>query len=261
MEKLLREMHAWMADYMRSFYTEDEEVQQAIRMKEVHTGYVTSIAVELAKHLHLSAHDVQLAEIMGLFHDVGRFRQFTLYRTFNDAVSEDHAALGLKVLDELPFLSRLAPEDEALVRFSIMNHNKKVIAATDDARLLFFARLLRDADKLDIFRVLRPFLVPPDGTGVSPDFLEKFIAGEQVDYTKIRTMDDRKLVRLMWVYDVNFSWTLQRVKERGYIEDIIAHLPEDSRMALGIERLHAYVEKKCAEEDAAPAEVLQRGKC
>ena len=81
-----------------------------------------------------------------------------------------------------------------------------------------------------------------------------------MDYTKIRTMDDRKLVRLMWVYDVNFSWTLQRVKERGYIEDIIAHLPEDSRMALGIERLHAYVEKKCAEEDAAPAEVLQRGK-
>ena len=261
MEKLLREMHAWMADYMRSFYTEDEEVQQAIRMKEVHTGYVTSIAVELAKHLHLSAHDVELAEIMGLFHDVGRFRQFTLYRTFNDAVSEDHAALGLKVLDELPFLARLVPEDEALVRFSILNHNKKVIAPTEDARQLFFAHLLRDADKLDIFRVLRPFLAPSDGTGVSPDFLEKFIAGEQVDYTKIRTMDDRKLVRLMWVYDVNFSWTLQRVKERGYIEDIIAHLPEDSRMALGIERLHAYVEKKCAEEDAAPAEVLQRGKC
>ena len=260
MEKLLREMHAWMADYMRSFYTEDEEVQQAIRMKEVHTGRVTSIAVELAEHLRLSAHDVQLAEIMGLFHDVGRFRQFTLYRTFNDAVSEDHAALGLKVLDELPFLSRLVPEDEALVRFSILNHNKKVIAPTEDVRELFFARLLRDADKLDIFRVLRPFLAPPDGTGVSPDFLEKFIAGEQVDYTKIRTMDDRKLVRLMWVYDVNFSWTLQRVKERGYIEDIIAHLPEDSRMALGIERLHAYVEKKCAEEDAAPAEVLQRGK-
>ena len=128
MEKLLCEMHAWMAAYMRSFYTEDEEVQQAIRLKEVHTGIVTSIAVELAKHLGLAAHDVQLAEIMGLFHDVGRFRQFTIYRTFNDAVSEDHAALGLKTLDELPFFSRLAPADEALVRFAIWNHNKKVIA-------------------------------------------------------------------------------------------------------------------------------------
>ena len=256
MEKLLCEMHAWMAAYMRSFYTENEEVQQAIRLKEVHTGIVTSIAVELAKHLGLAAHDVQLAEIMGLFHDVGRFRQFTIYRTFNDAVSEDHAALGLKTLDELPFFSRLAPADEALVRFAIWNHNKKVIAPTEDARELFFARLLRDADKLDIFRVLRPFLAPPDGSGVSPDFLEKFIAGEQVDYTQIRTMDDRKLVRLMWVYDVNFSWTLRRIRERGYIEDIIAHLPENPRMALGIERLLAHVEEKCAEEDATPAEVL-----
>ena len=245
-----------MAAYMRSFYTEDEEVQQASRLKEVHTGLVTSIAVELAKHLGLAAHDVQLAEIMGLFHDVGRFRQFTIYRTFNDAVSEDHAALGLKTLDELPFFSRLAPADEALVRFAIWNHNKKVIAPTGDARELFFARLLRDADKLDIFRVLRPFLAPPDGSGVSPDFLEKFIAGEQVDYTQIRTMDDRKLVRLMWVYDVNFSWTLRRIRERGYIEDIIAHLPENPRMALGIERLLAHVEEKCAEEDATPAEVL-----
>ena len=245
-----------MAAYMRSFYTEDEEGQQASRLKEVHTGSGTSIAVELAEHLRLSAHDVQLAEIMGLFHDVGRFRQFTLYRTFNDAVSEDHAALGLKTLDELPFFSRLAPADEALVRFAIWNHNKKVIAPTEDARELFFARLLRDADKLDIFRVLRPFLAPPDGSGVSPDFLEKFIAGEQVDYTQIRTMDDRKLVRLMWVYDVNFSWTLRRIRERGYIEDIIAHLPENPRMALGIERLLAHVEEKCAEEDATPAEVL-----
>ena len=256
MEKLLCEMHAWMAAYMRSFYTEDEEVQQAIRLKEVHTGIVTSIAVELAKHLGLAAHDVQLAEIMGLFHDVGRFRQFTIYRTFNDAVSEDHAALGLKALDELPFFSRLAPADEALVRFASWNHNKKVIAPTEDARELFFARLLRDADKLDIFRVLRPFLAPPDGSGVSPDFLEKFVAGEQVDYTQIRTMVDRKLMRHMWVYDVNFNWTLRRIRERGYIEDIIAHLPENPRMALGIERLLAHVEEKCAEEDATPAEVL-----
>ena len=69
-------------------------------------------------------------------------------------------------------------------------------------------------------------------------------------------MDDRKLVRLMWVYDVNFSWTLRRIRERGYIEDIIAHLPENPRMALGIERLLAHVEEKCAEEDATPAEVL-----
>ena len=95
MKELLKKMHAWMDGYMNQFVTDDEEVMQGIRIKMNHTGYVTAIARELAQHLALSEHDVQLAEIMGLFHDVGRFRQYSIYKTFNDAQSEDHADLGL----------------------------------------------------------------------------------------------------------------------------------------------------------------------
>ena len=101
-----------MDDYMNQFVTDDEEVMQGIRIKREHTGYVTAIARELAKHLELSEHDVQLAEIMGLFHDVGRFRQYSIYKTFNDAQSEDHADLGLKVLaEEMPYMAELSAED------------------------------------------------------------------------------------------------------------------------------------------------------
>ncbi|MBQ1914065.1 MAG: metal-dependent phosphohydrolase, partial [Selenomonadaceae bacterium] len=77
MKDLLKEMHTWMANYMKSFYTEDEEVQNGIRLKELHTGYVTAHSRELAAHLGLDGHHRQLAEIVGLFHDVGRFRQYT----------------------------------------------------------------------------------------------------------------------------------------------------------------------------------------
>ena len=77
------------------------------------------------------------------------------------------------------------------------------------------------------------------------------MAGEQCDYTRIRTQDDRKLVRLMWVYDVNFSWTLQRIAERGYIERIIRCLPDSERMQEGVRRLQDYVARKCAAEDIA----------
>ena len=160
MKELLKEMHSWMDAYMKSFHTDDEEVMQGIRIKELHTGYVTSIAVQLAKHLQLSEHDAQLAEIMGLFHDVGRFHQYSLYKTFNDAESEDHADLGLKVLSELDFMKKLALGDEALVRFAIGRHNKKEIGPAPSEKALLFAKLLRDADKLDIYRVLSPFLGP-----------------------------------------------------------------------------------------------------
>ena len=48
MRKILNEMHEWMANYMKSFYTDDEEVQRGILIKETHTGYVTANSVELA---------------------------------------------------------------------------------------------------------------------------------------------------------------------------------------------------------------------
>ncbi|MBO4779970.1 MAG: metal-dependent phosphohydrolase, partial [Selenomonadaceae bacterium] len=73
------------------------------------------------------------------------------------------------------------------------------------------------------------------------------MTGNQADYRKIRTNGDRKIVRLMWIYDVNFSWTMQRIVERGYIEKIVANLPMDERIAEGIRRLRAHVDKKLSE--------------
>ena len=255
MREILSEMHGWMAAYMKSFYSADAEVQQGILIKETHTGYVTANCVELAKNLNFSRHDTELAEIIGLFHDVGRFRQYSLYKTFNDADSEDHADLGLKVIDELDFFSRLDAADLEIVRFAIQQHNKKTIAPTDDERKILFAKVIRDADKLDIYRVLEPFLAQENADRmpkfikgvarpeVSPDFVEKFVRGEQTDYREIRTNGDRKIVRLMWLYDINFAWTMKKIVERGYIEKIVENLPADEKIAAGVKLLREHVEK------------------
>ena len=261
MRELLTRMHAWMTHYMKSFYSDDEEVQRGILIKETHTGYVTANCVELAKWLKLSTHDTELAEIIGLFHDVGRFRQYSIYKTFNDADSEDHAALALKVIDELEFFTELDAADLELVKFAIQNHNKKTVASTDDERKILFAKIIRDADKLDIYRVLEPYLAQENAdklpnfiksTGkisadISPDFVDNFVAGVQADYRKIRTNGDRKIVRLMWLYDVNFSWTMQKIVERGYIEKIVSNLPMDERVAEGVRRLKLHVKEKLSE--------------
>ncbi|MFC2743810.1 MAG: HD domain-containing protein, partial [Selenomonas artemidis] len=125
MDEILHEMHAWMHAYMRSYHTDDDDVMLGIRLKEIHTGYVTANARALAQHLGCTPHDTALAEIIGLFHDVGRFRQYAVYQTFNDAQSEDHAELGLKVIAEHDLLSELCAADTELVRFAIKYHNKK----------------------------------------------------------------------------------------------------------------------------------------
>ena len=260
MREILTEMHKWMSDYMKSFYTDDEEVQRGILIKEKHTGYVTANCVELAEHLNLNKHDIELAEIIGLFHDVGRFRQYSIYKTFNDADSEDHADLGMKVIGELDFFKKISREDFEIVKFSIGQHNKKEIAPCDDERKILFAKIIRDADKLDIYRVLEPYFAQENAekmpnfikgkfiVDISDDFVEHFAKGEQADYREIRTNGDRKIVRLMWIYNVNFAWTLKKIVERGYIEKIIENLPRNEknskRIDEGIERLRNYVDEK-----------------
>ena len=214
-------------------------------IKEKHTGYVTANCIELAKFLNFSKHDSELAEIIGLFHDVGRFRQYSIYKTFNDADSEDHADLGIKVIEELEFFKKLSAVDYEIVKFAIQQHNKKNIAATDDDREILFAKIIRDADKLDIYRVLQPYFAQENAdklpnfiTGrspeISPDFLEKFVRGEQVDYREIRTNGDRKLVRLMWVYNVYFKWTMKKILERGYIDEIVKNLPMNEKVRMTV---------------------------
>ena len=265
MREVLTEMHSWMSDYMKSFYTDDEEVQNGILIKETHTGYVTTNCVALAKHLKLNQHDVELAEMIGLFHDVGRFRQYTIYKTFNDADSEDHADLGIKVINELDFFKQISREDFQIVEFAIGQHNKKEIAPCDDDRKILFAKIIRDADKLDIYRVLEPYFAQENASkmpnfikgkqiaDISDDFVEHFAKGEQADYREIRTNGDRKIVRLMWIYNVNFAWTMKKIAERGYIEKIIENLPRNERNSArideGIEKLYKFVEKLTAAEN------------
>ncbi len=255
MQEILNEMHKWINEYIKNFYSADAEVQQGILIKEKHTGYVTANCIELAKFLNFSKHDSELAEIIGLFHDVGRFRQYSIYKTFNDADSEDHADLGIKVIEELEFFKKLSAVDYEIVKFAIQQHNKKNIAATDDDREILFAKIIRDADKLDIYRVLEPFLAQENAdkmpnfikskgnlvADVSPDFVENFVTGKQADYRKIRTNGDRKIVRLMWIYDINFAWTMKKIVERGYIEKIVQNLPQDEKIAEGVKRLRDYV--------------------
>jgi len=258
LQEILNEMHKWMSDYMKSFYSEDAEVQQGILIKEKHTGYVTANCVELAKELNFSKHDCELSEIIGLFHDVGRFRQYSIYKTFNDADSEDHADLGIKVIGELDFFKKLDAADYEIVKFAIGQHNKKDIAPCNDDRKILFAKVIRDADKLDIYRVLEPYLAQENAdkmpnfiknkgnlvADVSPDFVENFVKGNQVDYRQIRTNGDRKIVRLMWIYNVNFAWTMKKIVERGYIDKIVQNLPQNEKIAEGVRRLRDYVKSR-----------------
>lgn len=248
MEQVLENMKQWMAQYIKGFYTKDEDIQENILLKELHTQYVVRHCRELAVNLGLTKREILLAEMVGLFHDVGRFRQYTVYRTFNDRVSLNHAVLGLKILNDMPLLRQLSAADRQTFTFAISQHNALHIELPASDRDLLFAKLIRDADKLDIYRVLQPMLAPSDGSGYSEICKRCFLEGRQCDFAAVKTTDDRKAVRLLWLYDIHFGYTMRRILELGYAEEIIRHLPENETTVQGSKRLLAYMNKKAKEE-------------
>ena len=65
---------------------------------------------------------------------------------------------------------------------------------------------------------------------------------QRTDYNKLRTLNDMKLLQLGWVYDVNFTATLKRIKQRKYLETVAGYLPDTQDIANVREKVFAYVD-------------------
>ena len=63
----LTRLETWMRQYMKSWYNEAEDIQQAIRMKEEHTarvrGYARELSNALAHTKHSNPDDIELTTI------------------------------------------------------------------------------------------------------------------------------------------------------------------------------------------------------
>ena len=230
---ILAQKQRWFLEYVQSFYSDDADIQAHVRLKEEHTARVCDRMGQLSDSLRLTPEQDVVAHLAALFHDVGRFRQYTQYRTFNDFRSEDHGCLGERILRETGVLADLPLAKQALVQKAVRYHNGREIPP-DDAETVFFARMIRDADKLDILEMITvenefsPMLPMPEyrGQEVSGAMLDCIVTGQVGRFEHIRTAADLLLFRMSWVFDMNFSWTLREVKRRQYLEKMAAQLPD-----------------------------------
>lgn len=254
MDKYIFEsLSSFFAEYVKGFYSDDEEVNFNLKLKEEHTMRVCSNITDIGKDIGLDESDLILANTIALFHDIGRFEQFSKYRTFSDARSENHSELGIKVLVEKNVLNKLTDYERDIIIMSIGNHNALNLPEMDDKKALAFARLIRDADKLDILGILADYYKSPESyehlkvgesskvTGISPNILESVLNLKSIKFSDIKTSDDMKLLRLSWIYDINYKITLIKVLERGYLEAIIDSLPRTNEINKVYERLREYI--------------------
>lgn len=247
-------IRSWFVDYVKSFFDNDAETRAVVRLKEEHTGRVCANIIRIGRSLNLKVEDLLLAETIALLHDVGRFRQYAVYHTFKDHLSENHALLGLRELERAGILSLLAPAEQAIVTKAIEYHNLRDLPAGIPERLLLFTRLIRDADKLDILSLVaadcaQQEKVPnplvgfdfPDTPGYSVVLVQNLLQHEPCSYAAIKNVNDRKLLHLSWIFDINFSYTLSEIARNGYIETVIRSLPDTEEIRAVHDHLKDYI--------------------
>ncbi len=240
--------------HVKSFYSDDEFVQQNIILKEEHTRCVCREANMICGFLGLDDEKRYLVETSALFHDIGRFTQFARYKTFNDAASENHALLGVEVLKKTKILSRLLPEEHELILKAVELHNVYKIPEGLSEEELLFVKIVRDADKLDIFRVVTDYYAErfarpnpvmenylPESLEYSMEIIDDIMNNRNSETKYIRTANDLRLFKLTWIFDVNFPVTLKAIKDKKYVEKTVAALPDTRDIKMVFQHLIDYL--------------------
>lgn len=249
------------AEYTNNYNAEDPK----IKLKIDHTYRVAALCQRIACSLELSQEDVDLAWLIGMLHDIGRFEQLRRFGTFSDAQSIDHARFGVELLFEDGLLEKFLPEysmenvkkgnypDEIqkkcqnqtdsdytsvgkLIRTAIWNHSAYRIEKSLDKRTEMFCHILRDADKIDILKVNHD--VPIEEiynvttqelyrSQVTSEVMEAFFQNHAVLRRLKKTPVDNIVGHAALVFELVYPVSYQIVREQGYLEKILGFASEN----------------------------------
>lgn len=216
-------------EYLKDYDLEDGSIQLKIR----HTYEVINKSEYIAKGLGLDEENIELAKVIALLHDIGRFEQLKLFHQF-DNTKFDHAKYGAEVLFNDNLIRKFVEDNkyDEIIKKSIENHNKyKIDEGLSEIEILH-SKIIRDADKIDNFRVKEKDSLK--------DMFPKIYNEETINYEKISQnvyetflsqkcikLEDRKTIIDYWVcviafiFDLNFDISLKYVRDNHYMDKLI----------------------------------------
>lgn len=206
-----------------------------IALKIAHTYRVMERARSLAQSLKLDPEDVELASLIGLLHDIGRFEQLKRYNSYFDNQTVDHAKLGLEVLTENNFILEFVDDEklQKIIYKAIFNHNKYKIEDGLEKRELMHAKIIRDADKIDIFNTgliesFEAFICTSkeilENSTISKKVYQTFMENKSVLSSERKTPLDYWVSFLAMIFDLNYGYSYCYIYDHNYINKLIDRL-------------------------------------
>ena len=224
--------------YVDTFREADGALPAMMELKRFHTERVTENAALIADGENFSERERRGALLAALLHDTGRYEQLRRFNTFKDSESVDHAVLSHDLVREFGWLDGAADADAVLK--AVLYHNRRELPDDIDEFTATIAHTVRDADKLDIFRVLEEQVRTTDwrrdsrafwnlqvGAAPSPLVVAAIRERRPVDYQNIRSLADFVLIQIGWmISELHFATTRRLTRERGHLDFRRAFLRE-----------------------------------
>ena len=257
METIFNGIREWFNEYFESCISADGRKARLMALKLEHSKIVGTHARAIAEDERWPASEIELAEILGLLHDVGRFSQVIEFGTFSDERSVNHGERGYSVVLSSEVLLTLPKDIQTILLHGIRYHNARDIPDNLDTASTRFLRLVRDADKLDIFRIIHNAVkqkstenqpeitlhVDIDGP-VNPAALSELKEGQNVSYRNIKSLADFGLAQLAWVYDLNYRYSLQYFVDNDILSIIKNLLPKEPQVDSVIDTVVDYIRSR-----------------
>lgn len=198
-----------------------------IKLKMVHTYCVIDTSTFIAKNEKLCKEDLLLAQLIALLHDIGRFEQLKRYNSFSDQ-NIDHALLGVKILFDDHLIREFIETDQydPIIKYAIMYHSRYQLPPNDDRRVMLHAKLIRDSDKLDNFRVKNDesiytlFDIDEDQflhQTVSQCIMDDIKNHQLILSSKRNNEVDMWVSYFAFIFDFNFKSSFQYLHQKQYI--------------------------------------------
>lgn len=233
------------------------KVEHTFRVVDHAEVIVDSLAADEKERAWALRDDVCRAAVLAaLYHDCGRFPQFRQFRTFLDARSVNHAALSFRTLRDEGFLKDEELRVVHLACCAVLLHNRYALSPLLAPEARFVTDVVRDSDKLDIFRVMVSYLdnalperdavllhVKDDPGCWTSKVADDVLAGRVARYTDLHFVNDFRLLLGTWMLELRFSATRRTLAESGLMEKVLEGLPDDPQLRPAKDKLHALLEQ------------------
>lgn len=236
--ELISTLQTAYKEYIIPFKSEPYNNYPTVAKTLLHIDRVVENIRILADSLELSENEKQVAEITGQFHDIGRM--WLLLPENAESIITDHAEASIEYLKTSPIFSQLDEPTQNIIIQVIKNHNKPELPKKEGDSIVFYTKLLRDADKLDSWRSTVEYITRKGGKPnmaieftlsekpvVTPSFSKTIIEGGIPNRSDIVTFSDFLIFQMSWIFDLHFKKSFQLVNQKQYIRHLYDSLPKN----------------------------------